>query len=137
MSGIKKKGIVISASMAILAVHAMSVVARNADGVVSVPEAKTTDDISEKIDHAVGFKNVKAAVDTSFSLLASKFGTESISIGEKYFPGAFDQVQLAQTSPNSRDFTTNGCYVAPNVTSCHAACHSACHSACHGSRSWR
>nr|WP_250807648.1 hypothetical protein [Neorhizobium tomejilense] len=137
MSNAKKRGIVISASMAILAVHAMSVVAKNSEGVVTLPEAKTSQDIEQKIESAVNLKNVKAAVETSFSLLASKFGSENVSIGEKYFPGAFDQVQLAASSANSRDFTSNGCYKAPVVTACHAACHTACHSACHGSRSWR
>lgn len=137
MDSIKKKKIVVSASMAILAVQAMNVVAKHSDGVVSIPEAKVPDDLAAKIDSAVSKKNVKEAVSASFALLASKFGSEKVSIGEKYFPGAFDQVQLAASTENSRDFSTNGCYSAPSITTCHAACHSACHSACHGSRSWR
>lgn len=136
MNGNKKKSIVVSASMAILAVHAMSVVAKHSDGVVNVPDVKTTDDIAAKIDAAIAKKSVRDAVTASFGLLASKFGSEQISIGEKYFPGAFDQVQLAQAA-GSADFTTKGCYAATDVTGCHAACHTACHKACHGSRSWR
>lgn len=138
MSNGKKKNIVISASMAILAVHAMNVVAKNADGIINVPEAKTTDELAAKIDAAVSRPNVQEAVSASFALLATKFGHGDISLGEKYFPGASDQILLAATTNQSRDFTSGGCYAPPTYTStCHAACHSACHSACHGSRSWR
>jgi hypothetical protein len=133
----KNKNIIISTSMAFLALHAMSVVANQSDGVVVIPEASVDADIEAKIDAAVSKKSVSEAVAASFSLLAAKFGESEVSIGEKYFPGAFNQVQMAQTTSNSRDFTASGCYAPPAITACHAACHSACHSACHGSRSWR
>jgi hypothetical protein len=137
----RKKAIIISSSMAILAVHAMSIVARNSHDVVNLPAVHVDDELKGRIDAAIGKPDVKDAVSQSFMLLASKFGKENVSIGEKYFPGSFDQVQLAATTDKSKDFTEGGCYRQATVTSpgvsCHSACHSACHGACHGSRSWR
>lgn len=141
MSNVKKKNIVISASMAILAVHAMNVVAKNADGVVSLPEVKTTDELAAKIDAAIARPSVQEAVNASFTLLATKFGHGDVSLGEKYFPGASDQILLAATTAKSRDFTTSGCYAPPNYsTNTGTTCYSPPTPpapSCHGSRSWR
>jgi hypothetical protein len=141
MNGGKKKNIVISASMAILAVHAMNVVAKNADGIVNLPEVKTTDDLAAKIDAAVARPDVKEAVNSSFILLATKFGQGDVSLGEKYFPGASDQILLAATTTKSRDFTASGCYAPPTYsTNVGTTCYSPPTPPapqCHGSRSWR
>ncbi|MCS4089483.1 hypothetical protein [Rhizobium sp. BK176] len=141
MSNVKKKSIVISASMAILAVHAMNLVAKNADGVVSLPEVKTTDELAAKIDAAVGRPSVQEAVNASFALLATKFGHGDVSLGEKYFPGASEQVLADNTTAKSRDFTAKGCYAPPTYstntgTTCYAP-YVPPKPSCHGSRSWR
>lgn len=137
----KKKNIVISASMAILAVHAMGMVAKHADGIVSLPETKTTDELAAKIDAAVARPNVQEAVNESFLLLATKFGQGDVSLGEKYFPGATEQMMLAATTTKSRDFTTKGCYSPPTYsTNIGTSCYSPPappEPSCHGSRSWR
>jgi hypothetical protein len=140
MKSEKKKSIVISASMAIMAVHAMGVVAHQSGSVVTVPHADLGSDFDQKIDAALSKRSVKAAVSESFKLLATKFSTDDIAIAEKYFPGAPSQLfAAAEVAPSDDDFTdgSDGCYSAPTLNGCYANCHSACHSACHGSRSWR
>jgi len=129
---------VVSASMAIVATQAMAYVAQNSQVPLLLEQGHEVDaELKERIEVAVGKRDVRLAVSEAFSVLASKFGDESGSLTAKYFPK--DELpRFAQT----QDFTLDGGSCYSNCYSnchnaCHSACHSACHYACHGSRGWR
>jgi hypothetical protein len=131
--------IVVSASMALVATHAMASIAKDSDRVINIAKVELSPEMQAKIDAAVAKKDVKQAVAGAFSLLSAKFGDDNVSLTKKYFHG--DDILLAATLPqvSSDDFTGNGNINIPGVpsVSCYSNCHSACHSACHGSRGWR
>lgn len=131
--------IVVSASMALVATHAMASIAKDSDRVINIAKVELSLEMQAKIDAAVAKKDVKQAVAGAFSLLSAKFGDDNVSLTKKYFHG--DDILLAATLPqvSSDDFTGNGNINIPGVpsVSCYSNCHSACHSACHGSRGWR
>lgn len=134
-AGLKAAAGVVSVSMAIVATQAMATVAKDSNGVINFGDAEVDPALQAKMDAAVAKRDVRQAVSEAFSLLASKFGENNVSLSAKYFPGA--EGQLAQTA-RSDDFTqgVGTCYSNCH-SACYANCHSACHSACHGSRSWR
>lgn len=126
--------IVVSASMALVATHAMASIAKDSDRVINIAKVELAPEIQAKIDAAVAKKDVKQAVAGAFSLLSTKFGDGDLSLTSKYFQT--DDILLAAATPKSDDFTGSGNIDVPSVT-CYSNCHSACHSACHGSRGWR
>lgn len=126
--------IVVSASMALVATHAMASIAKDSDRVINIAKVELSPELQAKIDSAVAKKDVKQAVAGAFSLLSTKFGEGNESLTKKYF--STDDILLAAASPRADDFTGNGNIDVPSVT-CYSNCHSACHSACHGSRGWR
>jgi hypothetical protein len=131
--GLKSAGVVVSASMALVATQALAYVAQNSEGVVEVEKVSVDPELEARIEAAVAKQNVKQAVSASFSVLASRLGTGNTSLSAKYFPNA--EGMVAQAS--SDDFVGGaGCYSNCHAA-CHSACHSACHGACHGSRGWR
>jgi hypothetical protein len=131
--------IVVSASMALVATHAMASIAKDSDRVINIAKVELSPEMQAKIDAAVAKKDVKQAVAGAFSLLSAKFGDGNESLTKKYF--RTDDILLAATLPlvMSDDFSGNGNVNVPDVPSvtCYSNCHSACHSACHGSRGWR
>lgn len=124
--------IVVSASMALVATHAMASVAKDADRPIHLSTIELAPELQAKIDAAIAKKDVRQAVASAFSLLSNKFGDGNVSLTRKYFHG--DDVLLAAAS--SDDFSGTGDINTPIVT-CYSNCHEACHSACHGSRGWR
>lgn len=126
--------IVVSASMALVATHAMASIAKDSDRVINIAKVELSAEMQAKIDAAVAKKDVKQAVAGAFSLLSTKFGEGNESLTKKYF--STDDILLAQAAPSADDFTGAGNIDVPSVT-CYSNCHSACHSACHGSRGWR
>lgn len=126
--------VVVSASMALVATHAMASVAKDSDKIINIARVELAPEIQAKIDAAVAKKDVKKAVAGAFSLLSSGFGYGNESLTKKYFSG--NDILLAQARPSSDDFTGSAGIDVPSVT-CYSNCHSACHSACHGSRGWR
>ncbi len=126
--------IVVSASMALVATHAMASIAKDSDRVINIAKVELSAEMQAKIDAAVAKKDVKQAVAGAFSILSTKFGEGNESLTKKYF--STDDILLAQVAPRADDFTGTGKVNVPAVT-CYSNCHSACHSACHGSRGWR
>jgi hypothetical protein len=121
-----KSGIIVSASMAIVATQAMAYFAGAGKDSRAV-EASHSDNehLRNAVKAAVAKRDVRMAINSAFDALASSFGdADGDSLAKKYFPDG--NVRLAQTN----DFT-NG------VANCYSNCHSACHDACHGSRGWR
>jgi hypothetical protein len=131
--------IVVSASMALVATHAMASIAKDSDRVINIAKVELDPDIQAKINEAIAKKDVKQAVADSFSILSTKFGSNNESLTNKYFKS--DDILLAATHQLQKadDFTGSGNVGVPDVPSytCYSNCHSACHSACHGSRGWR
>jgi hypothetical protein len=139
---IKSGSVIVSASLAMIATHAMIATARNNDtGLVSFSQSKgEKSDLRKRIDAVVSQRDAKMEISSAMMLLATKFGENETSIAQKYFPHEF---LVAQQRKQGDDFTLNGdanvtdpSVIYPGV-SCHGACHNACHSACHGSRGWR
>lgn len=126
--------VVVSASMALVATHAMASVAKERSDVISIARVELSPEIQARIDAAVAKKDVRQAVAGAFSILSTKFGYGNESLTRKYFSG--NDILLAAASPRSDDFTGAAGIDIPSVT-CYSNCHSACHSACHGSRGWR
>jgi len=126
--------VVVSASMALVATHAMASVAKDSSDIISIARVELSPEIQARIDAAVAKKDVKQAVAGAFSILSSKFGYGNESLTKKYFSG--NDILLAAASPSADDFTGAAAIDVPSVT-CYSNCHSACHSACHGSRGWR
>ncbi|NTF17263.1 hypothetical protein G6L37_02305 [Agrobacterium rubi] len=126
--------VVVSASMALVATHAMASVAKDSSDVINIAKVDLSPDIQAKIDAAVAKKDVKQAVAGAFSILSTKFGYGNESLTKKYFTG--NDILLAAARPGADDFTGDTGIDVPSVT-CYSNCHSACHSACHGSRGWR
>jgi hypothetical protein len=131
--------VVVSASMALVATHAMASVAKDSDRIINLAKVELSPELQARIDAAVAKKDVKQAVAGAFSILSTKFGSGSESLTSKYFSG--NDILLASTLPlvKSDDFTGSGAVGVPGVpnVTCYSNCHSACHSACHGSRGWR
>lgn len=132
--GLKSAGVVVSASMAIVATQALAYVAENSDEIIEIERASIDEDLEARIAAAAAKQNVRQAVSSSFSILATKLGKDNTSLSAKYFPNAQGQVaQLVQ----SDDFTDgSGCYSNCHAV-CYSNCYSNCHGACHGSRGWR
>lgn len=120
-----KKGIIVSASMAIVATQAMGYFAgAKKDSKAIAASASANEQLRNAVKSAVAKRDVRMAINSMFDALASSFAdANGDSLAQKYFPDG--NVKLAQTY----DFT--------NGISCYSNCHSACHSACHGSRGWR
>jgi hypothetical protein len=125
---------VVSASMALVATHAMASIAKDSIVVLEVRSAELNPDLKARIDAAIAKKDVKLAVANAFSLIASKFGTGHESLTDKYFKG--NNILVADATARSDDFSQQGNVSVPSVT-CYSNCHDACHDACHGSRGWR
>lgn len=123
---------VVSASMALVATHAMASIAKDSDAILEIRAADLNPDLKARIDAAVAKKDVKIAVANAFPLISEKFGTNNESLTQKYFKG--NNILVAQA--RSDDFSQQGQIDVPSVT-CYSNCHSACHDACHGSRGWR
>jgi len=126
--------VVVSASMALVATHAMASVAKDSDRIINLAKVELSPELQARIDAAVAKKDVKQAVAGAFSILSTKYGSGSESLTSKYFSG--NDILLAAAEPRADDFTGQGYIDVPSVT-CYSNCHSACHSACHGSRGWR
>lgn len=126
--------IVVSASMALVATHAMASVGKDSDRIINIASVELAPELQARIDAAVAKKDVKQAVAGAFSILSTSFGVNNESLTRKYFSG--DDILLAAAQPKADDFTGSGNINVPAVT-CYSNCHSACHSACHGSRGWR
>lgn len=137
---VNRTSIIVSASLAMIATHAMITVAKEKDGIISV--AKTTgekSDLRKRIDTVVAQRDTKMEISSAMMLLATRFGENEVSIAQKYFPQEF---LVAQSRKSGDDFSVGGTFANPNDpfypgVNCHSACHTACHSACHGSRGWR
>jgi hypothetical protein len=139
---IKTGSVIVSASLAMIATHAMITAARSNDpSLASFSQAKgEKSDLRKRIDTVVAQRDAKMEISSAMMLLATRFGENEVSIAQKYFPHEF---LVAQAVKQGDDFTLNGnanvtdpSVIYPGV-SCHSACHNACHSACHGSRGWR
>lgn len=126
MGATTKAGVIVSASMAIVATQAMAHVADAGKEAKSIEAAiSANEQLRSAVKVAVAKRDVRMAISSAFDALASSFGdSEGSTLAEKYFPDG--KVQLAQR----HDFT-NG------FSSCYSNCHGACHIACHGSRGWR
>jgi hypothetical protein len=125
---------VVSASMALVATHAMASIAKDSDQVLEVRSTELNPDLKARIDSAIAKKDVKMAVANAFPLISSKFGTGNESLTKKYFSG--NNILVAQATTGSDDFSQQNNIDVPSVT-CYSNCHDACHDACHGSRGWR
>lgn len=120
-----KKGIIVSASMAIVATQAMAYFAgAKKDSKAIEASTSANEQLRNAVKAAVAKRDVRMAINSMFDALASSFGdADGDSLAKKYFPDG--NAKIAQMY----DFT--------NGISCYSNCHSACHAACHGSRGWR
>lgn len=125
---------VVSASMALVATHAMASIAKDSDLVLEMRSSELNPDLKARIDSAIAKKDVKLAVANAFPLISAKFGTANESLTKKYFGG--NTILVAEASASSDDFSQQNNIDVPSVT-CYSNCHDACHDACHGSRGWR
>jgi type II secretory pathway pseudopilin PulG len=123
-----KSGIIVSASMAIVATQAMAYFASAGKDSKAIEAANSENEqLRAAVKAAVAKRDVRMAINSAFDALSSSFGdANGDSLAKKYFPDG--NVRLAQTS----DFTSGRADAY-----CYSNCHSACHDACHGSRGWR
>ena len=137
------KKIIVSASLATVAIHAFASIEQRVD--VSAA-TKVDPEIAAAIDAALQKREVAQSVSGLYGALMQSLSKDGKTLVEEFTPQgkcaerfAEEAVQLAWGADSTSAFGSecySNCYSNCHGA-CHSACHGACHSACHGSRGWR
>lgn len=123
------KKIIVSASLATVAIHAFASIERKVDVSVTV---QADAEVVAAIDAALQKREVAQSVSGLYDALMKSLSKDGKTLAEELVPEGHDSsMKLAWGDDSTAGFSAV-CY-----GNCYSNCHGACHSACHGSRGWR